>query len=359
MRLREILGAVEWLSDTKVETLHEGSDRGFDLLVKLPLPTGGAAALCVECKREMRPSTFAMLAEREFKPGGRPKIVVPVLALPWVSPRVAELCAEHGWGWFDLAGNCRITVPGLLHLQHTGNAPVHERPRPMANLATKEAGRVVRALLTETARPKQPWTQRVLVTHCKPGVSLGLVNKMVRHLTDEGYIESLPDGGFHVTEPVKLLFAWRDAYRFEQHERHEYFSLLQEKRLRESLAALDNFSGGHAAYAAFSAADFQAPHVRQPKTWLYVSSAMLEYFAKMTQSKPVDSGGNLIVLVPSDDGVFAHQEHGNRSEHRLPCTNAVQTYVDLWHCGGRGQEAAEALLEQKIKPAWRAVGLKA
>lgn len=358
-RLREILGTVEWLGDTKVDALHEGSDRGFDLLVKLPLPTGGTAALCVECKQEMRPSTFAMLAEREFKPGGRPKVVVPVLALPWVSPRVAELCTEHGWSWFDLAGNLRITVPGLLHLQHTGNAPVHERPRPMANLATKEAARVVRALLTETARPKQPWTQRVLGTHCKPGVSLGLVNKMVRHLTDEGYIEALPDGGFHVTQPVKLLFAWRDAYRFEQHERHEYFSLLQEKRLRESLAALDKSSEGYAAYAAFSAADFQAPHVRQPKTWIYVSPAMLEHFADATQSKPVDSGGNLMVLVPSDDGVFAHREHGNRSEHRLSCTNAVQTYVDLWHCGGRGREAAEAVLEQKIKPAWRAAGLKA
>ena len=35
----------------------------------------------------------------------RPSVVVPVLALPSVSPRVAELCTEHGWGWFDLAGN--------------------------------------------------------------------------------------------------------------------------------------------------------------------------------------------------------------------------------------------------------------
>lgn len=358
-RLRELLGAVDWLRGVEVVALNAGSDRGFDLLAKLPLPTGGAAALCVECKREMRPSTFSMLAQREFKPNGRPKVIVPVLALPWVSPRVAELCAEHGWSWFDLAGNYRIDVPGVLHLQHSGNASVHERPRPTANLGTKEAGRVVRALLTEHARPKQPWTQRVLNIHCKPPVSLGLVNKMVRHLTDEGFIEASPDGGFHVTEPVKLLFAWRDAYRFGQHERHEYFSLLQEKPLRESLTTLDNFSGGYAAYAAFSAADFQAPHVRQPKTWLYVSPPMLEYFAKVTQSKPVDSGGNLVVLVPSDEGVFIHRERGNGFEHRLPCTHAVQTYVDLWHCGGRGQEAAEAVLEQQLKPAWSAAGLKA
>ncbi len=236
-RLRDLLGGVGWMRGVEVETLNAGTDRGFDLLVKLPLPTGGAAALCVECKREMRPSTFSMLAQREFKPGGRPKVIVPVLALPWVSPRVAELCAEHGWSWYDLAGNYRIDVPGVLHLQHSGNASVHERPRPTANLATKEAGRVVRALLTPFYAG-HGWTQRSMQMHCRPNVSLGLVNKVVRHLKDEGFIETLPDGGFRVMEPVKLLSAWRDVYRFEQHERHGFFTLLQGKQLRESLAGL-------------------------------------------------------------------------------------------------------------------------
>lgn len=356
-RLRELLAGVDWLRDAEVETLNAGTDRGFDLLAKLPLPTGGAAALCVECKREMRPSTFSMLAQREFKPGGRPKVIISVLALPWVSPRVAELCAEHGWSWYDLAGNYRIDVPGVLHLQHSGNASVHERPRPTANLATKEAGRVVRALLTPFYAG-HGWTQRSMQMHCRPNVSLGLVNKVVRHLKDEGFIETLPDGGFRVMEPVKLLSAWRDVYRFEQHERHGFFTLLQGKQLRESLAGLGAYTGGFAAYAAFSAADFQAANVRQPKTWLYVASNELDRFAQMSQAKPVDSGENLIVLVPSDEGVFFHLDGGYADEHRLPCTNAVQTYVDLWYCGGRGQEAAEAVLEQQLKPVWKAAGLK-
>jgi hypothetical protein len=32
----------------------------------------------------------------------------------------------------------------------------------------------------------------------------------------------------------------------------------------------------------------------------------------------------------------------------------VQTYVDLAHAGGRGEEAAEAILNQRLKPAWSA-----
>jgi hypothetical protein len=30
----------------------------------------------------------------------------------------------------------------------------------------------------------------------------------------------------------------------------------------------------------------------------------------------------------------------------------LQTYVDTYHAGGRGPEAAEAILEQKLRPAW-------
>ena len=70
----------------------------------------------------------------------------------------------------------------------------------------------------------------------------------------------------------------------------------------------------------------------------------------------MDTGGNLIVLVPSDNGVFFQGDSQTSNVLRLGCTNAVQTYVDLWHCGGRGKEAAEALLEQNLKPAWRNCG---
>lgn len=356
-RLRELLASVGWLGDVEVESMNGGSDAGFDLLAKLPMPTGGKAALVIECKREVRPSTFALVARHAMSPPGRPKVVVPVLATPWVSPRIAELCLEHGWSWFDLAGNYHIDVPGLLHLRHTGNEPVHERPRPTANLGTKEAGRVVVALLHPTNAGRR-WTQRFMTTHCQPNVSLGLVNKVVNHLRDEAFVESGADGGFRVSEPLRLLFAWRDAYRFEQHERHSFFTLLQGPKLRAALADFGTWTGGHSAYAAFSAAEFQAPNVRQQKTWLYVTAQELDRFAEMIQAKPVDSGENLVVLVPADNGVFYLADRGTMGDSRLACTNAVQTYVDLWHSGGRGQEAAEAMLNQRLLPAWKAAGLK-
>jgi hypothetical protein len=355
-KLEELLGGVDWLRGWQVEHVGSMSHAGFDLLATVPLPDGGKAALCVECKGELRPSVFRTLVERSISPAGRPKAVVRVLALPWVSPRVAELCAEHGWSWFDLAGNHRLDIPGLLRLQRTGNESVHVRPRPTANLSTREAGRVIRALLLPDHAGKR-WTQREMQDHCQPTVSLGLVNKVVRHLRDEAFVEGAEDGGFRLREPLKLLFAWRDAYRFDRHHRQGYFTLLQGKKLRDALGGLGSQTGGFAAYAAFSAAEFQAPHVRQPKTWMYVREQDVSRFEALVEAKLVDSGENLVVMIPDDEGVFYLGDGGTMGDHRMSCTNAVQTYVDLYHCGGRGEEAAEALLNQVLKPEWKRRGL--
>ncbi len=225
VRLEELLGSIDWLHGWRVE--HQVSETPiarFDLRTTLPLPNGGNATLYVECKRELHPSAFVMLRNKEFSLSDRRKLMIPVLAMPWVSERMAELCAEHKWSWFDLAGNCRLNIPGVLDVERTGHAPVHKRERPAANLSTREAGRVIRVLL-HPGHVGMRWTQREIQKHCQPDVSLGLINKVIRHLRDQAFIAVSESGGFMVRDPVKLLFAWRDAYRFDRHERHGYFTL--------------------------------------------------------------------------------------------------------------------------------------
>lgn len=354
-KLRELLAGIPWLPEVRIDLNHVDFNRIFDLSARFQAPNGPIIELWVDVKNDPRPAHFPYVnLEREFEEKKVKRVRVGVFAAPHISPRMAEICENHGWSWFDLAGNCRISVPDLLHLQLTGNPPVHRRPRSKATLKTKEAARVVRALLA-LSFANMPWTQRSLRINCRPEVSLGLINKLVQYLQEESFIELLPDGGFRLRDPLKLLFAWRDAYRFDQHERQGYFTLLQGAKLRGALTELSKVTEDFAAYAAFSAADFQAPHVRQAKTWLYVSSRELDEFKFTAEAKLVDSGENLVVLVPSDDGVFFHLESERDDEH-MPTTNPVQTYVDLWHCGGRGKEAAEAILEQVLKPIWRASG---
>jgi hypothetical protein len=352
-KLKELLGTVPWLQGWRVELTTDLAGTDCNLVATVPFPGNGTATLRIVCKRELRPSQFPVLAAKPVVPHGNSTVVVPVLALPWVSPRLADLCRVNGWSWFDLTGNYLLDVPGLLHLEHTGNKPEKNRASPSAaNLGTPEAGRVVLSLLLPANAGKR-WLQMDLQEECRPPVSLGLVNKVVRHLADEAFIERTGKRGFRVIDPEKLLLAWRDVYRFERHERRGYFTLFQGKTLEDALAGLASLKGGVVVYAAFSAAERLAPNVRQPKTWLYLAPSLEEEFRSRLKAKPVDSGENLVVLFPFDESVFYAINNGGKGEKRLPCTNAVQAYADLYYSGGRGQEAAEALLNQILKPAWK------
>src|SRR5204862_6536890 len=126
-----------------------------------------------------------------------------------------------------------------------------------ALLAPQHAGRI--------------WSQRELQDECRPSVSLGLVNKLIQHLREEAFIEEGPKRGFRLRDVEGTLAAWAAAYPFAGHSRRGYFTLLQGRKLIEALARLDLEAAGRAMYASFSAAEFQAPHVRQPRTWLYLA----------------------------------------------------------------------------------------
>ena len=353
--LTELVSSVPWLQRWRIEPAQARSP-GWDLAVSGPVSSGGKAVLCVECKGiNFQPSQFSGLLDRQC-PAPKNAASAKVLAMPRVSPRMAALCQEHGWSWYDLAGNCRLEIPGVLLIERSGKEPVKTQPRSGANLSTPEAARVVRALLAPE-NAGQRWTQREMVAHFAdlvprvPAPSLALVNKVVQHLRDQAFLEQLPNRGFRVRDFEGLLQGWRAAYRFDRHSRRPYFTLLQGRALQDRLRAFDSDGEGRLAYAAFSAADLQAPAVRQPRTWLYLDPNIEQEFQSAVEAKSVDSGENLVVLIPDDRGVFYRVEPGG---NRAACTNAVQTYVDLAHSGGRGEEAAEALLQQRLKPAWSA-----
>lgn len=353
--LTELLSSASWLRRWRIKHTTAG-DREWDFVCSGPVSGGGKAVLCVECKGiNFQPSQFFSLVDHRCS-AGKNVASAKVLALPRVSHRMAALCQEHAWSWYDLAGNCRLEIPGILLIERSGKEPVKTQPRSGANLSTPEAARVVRALLAPENANRR-WTQRDMVAHfadLTPRVSapsLALVNKVVQHLRGQALFDQLPNRGFRVRDFEALLQAWRAAYRFDRHSRRSYFTLLRGRALQDKLHALDSEGEGRLAYAAFSAADLQAPAVRQPRTWLYLDPNIEQEFQSAVEAKSVDSGENLVVLIPHDAGVFYRVE---TSSNRSACTNAVQTYVDLAHSSGRGEEAADAILQQRLKPAWSA-----
>ncbi len=353
VRLEEILEGIAWLSSVDVTINPADYDRAFDLHAEIGLPRGNRIELWVECKDMPKPSRFPYVGlENRFRKNGSRTVRVPTLAAPYISPRMAEMCEKHGWSWFDLSGNCRITVPELLHIEKTGNKPVHSRPkRGDANLSTHESARILRVLMAPENAGRR-WTQRELQDACEPKVSLGKVNTLVSYLREQAYLLDQKGGGIRMHDYEGLLKEWREAYAYEEHRRLSCFSLSDQKSIFKKLAGVWSDSsamGAPACLASFTAADQIAPHVRQSRTWVYVRPRDSREIQKLLEAKEVDSGANLILLEAADEGVFEGVLSGSEG---APTTSALQTYLDLWKAGGRGEEAATAIFNQCLKPAW-------
>lgn len=71
-----------------------GKEEGFDLESSLPLPGGGRVRLCIKCKSVLHPGDVPRLAERVKN--GLPDDALFMLAVPWVSERLADLCGQGG-----------------------------------------------------------------------------------------------------------------------------------------------------------------------------------------------------------------------------------------------------------------------
>jgi hypothetical protein len=70
--------------------------------------------------------------------------------------------------------------------------------------------------------------------------------------------------------------------------------------------------------------------------------------AESLQLEEVPSGANLTLIEPYDEGVF----YGSQLRDSLPVVSPVQAYLDLMNQAARGEEAAEALLREAIRPSW-------
>jgi hypothetical protein len=101
------------------------------------------------------------------------------------------------------------------------------------------------------------------------------------------------------------------------------------------------------ALTGFSGAARLAPAVRYQRAMVYIEETE-HNIASILDLKRVPSGANVSLLIPYDDGVF----YRTREYEGIRIVSPVQLYLDLIGFRGRGEEAANAILEEVIRSQW-------
>ena len=177
-------------------------------------------------------------------------------------------------------------------------------------------------------------------------VSLGLAFKVKERLLDLEYARD-ENKNICLNRPGDLLGKWAENYSFRKNRIFDYFGIMEPKELERKIAEFCQDKRIPYALTLFSGVAFVAPYARYTRGFVYVGNKIQEVAASVGL-KEVSSGPNFTILEPYDEGVF----YASRETEGIIIACDVQLYLDLIGYRGRGEESANFLLEQRIKPKW-------
>jgi len=255
-----------------------------------------------------------------------------------MTPAGRRAAEDVGVGWFDLAGNAHLAIPGAALVEVEGR-PRRARPRGRPATAFSQRGsRVSRALLIE---PERHWTQKELVA--ATALAQGTVSRVLARLVDIGLVTRDDESRYSVPAPGELLDAWRDEYECQRHEiLPMHLTGAGVALAREVAGRIEGIDVGHALTGLAAA-------------WLYDGFAQFRVVSVFVDENPYEvaekigarmdpRGANVHLIRPADEGVF----FGSREVDGPRCVHPVQAYLDLGGLPERADEAAKHLREKWI-----------
>lgn len=342
-RLREILKRIPFLEAgaTRFEQPNEQAPMPRpDLMMQISTPDG-PVTLVVEAKSSLTPKAAREASRQLASMAAMIPAGYGVIVAPFVSDRSAQICREAGVGYLDLAGNFGLYF-NTVFLEVQGRPNPFRKQQELKSLFSPKSSRAVRVMLEN---PMRAWRVQSLAKEAE--LSIGLVSNIKAKLEQQELIRKEPDG-FRLTEPETLLMTWSEKYSLKKNPSTDYYLPDEVPEIEGKIAhSLKNLRQDY-AFTLFSAADKVAPYTRYQRVFVYVDGDQSSLVEDLSL-KLVDSGPNVTIFMPYDEGVF----YGGQEIDGQRIVGLIQLYIDLASYKGRGEEAASFLLENKLRKIWQ------
>jgi hypothetical protein len=332
------------VTDIELEYSLPGSSKSksrIDLKVDLKTKTGKEFSILIEAKSPGQPRFIRMAASqlREFI--NKNKNFYGAVGAPFLSEESKKICREAGLGFIDVAGNCFFRF-NSIHIQIEGRPNLYPTTRPLKSIFSPKSTRAIRVLLCQ---PKAAWYVKYLAKEAK--LSLGQVSNLKKRLLEYEWIEETDDGKFRLMNPEALLNNWSENYNYRMNEARSFYLMQEPKDTEYMLTEYFDKNKVRYAFTLTSGAIRVAPFLRYQKVFCYVENN-IDQIADDLGLKEVSSGANVVLIKPYDEGIF----YGSQTIDVANVVSDIQLYLDLKNSKERGEEAAEFILNERIKKTW-------
>jgi hypothetical protein len=337
--IRAVLFGVPFIELLDSRTEARIGDKDIDLLLNA-MVSGKPVKFLVEAKSQGEPR-LVRIAVSQLKDYLRDaKDSYGIFVAPFLSDASRQICREAGVGCIDLAGNAFLSFRNIF-VDISGKPNPFPVSRLSRSVFSPKSSRVLRALLAD---PSKRWYVEDLSR--ETGISIGLTSRVKQSLLSMEWIKE-ENKSFFLVKPEEALSQWVGNYSYEKNTAVSFYSGLAEDELEAAVVKECEKRGLRYGLALFSGARKVAPFVRFMRFFSYIEGN-IEDVAEALQFKRVDTGANVTLLQPYDEGVF----YGLQNMNGIKVVSDIQLYLDLKGYKGRGEEAAQAIFEKRIKPKW-------
>ena len=171
-------------------------------------------------------------------------------------------------------------------------------------------------------------------------VPLSLTVKNTNALEKSKYIEKKVN--IHVINQSKLLKAWAYTISIREIDKIEFSAAERPQFIIKKIANILSKNNVKYAFTLFSALEILSPYVTPAETHLYILEKDQEKIKKLFEKESIlpAQKGNVICFL-ADENYFYNMQN----IHDFNVVSTPQLYVDLFSYGGRGEDAAQHLLE--------------
>jgi len=337
--IEEFLNDVPFIKVINSET--PSNDAGQDYILHLETPFG-RKTIYIEISLNGQPR-FARILIRKVNLLPDDSKIYWIFVAPFISENTGEMLRAAGIGFIDLVGNCFISFAGL-YIKKEGKKNPYLSRHHFNSLFKKKASRVLRVLLSNTERY---W--KIIPLAKEAQVSVGHAYNVKEELLNREWAE-VEVRGIKLNEPESLLQEWCNNYQFEGTKLLSFYSLLKTAQLEKQIEEVCRDLKVRYAFSGFTGAARLAPFVRYHRIHCYMENSIDE-LAKSLDLKSITSGENIILMKPSDYGVF----YNARCIEGSYIVSPIQLYLDLKALSGRGKEAADFIYKEVIEPKWKII----
>jgi hypothetical protein len=270
--------------------------------------------------------------------------VYGVLGAPFISEESKKICQASGIGYIDLAGNCLFRFNNV-YINVEGKPNPYPSTRPLKSIFATKSTRALRVLFSS---PKKDWFVKDLAREAN--ISIGQASNLKKRLLEYEFIEEVGDERgfkFRLSNPEALLNRWAENYSYRENKTRNYYSLDDVKEIEKKLSDYCETKKIRYAFTLTSGASLVAPFLRYKRVFVYLSNS-IEKVALALGWKEVPSGPNITILEPYDEGIF----YGLQEINGMKVVSDIQLYLDLKGYKERGEEAAQFLLENRLRKQW-------